>query len=314
MRAPPFLALLPRLPMLAHLLGTTLATFVSTHSLLVLVLLMLLAPYWLGPVLVRLTSKSSDAPQFEPFDGSADREPPPVTAHIARATGSLAGEGFRTAADLVLHGHMDNIVTRVRLFENPATDEAAIAAGVYTLAGELGAMTMLVEFSTEFRDGSSRMTGNSPRPGVYARRPDRTIERFPEMADAASLCRVHRALLRRHHAPRSVAPSRYRTAPARGLAEGMVREMEGQVAAGYLWKDAAARAYRPTLKGAVLMCWKLLPPAAGLRRAAGRRRAAKLLRELGDWNQPHQPKTSDSAASPRSVTTAQSGHAFSSSR
>jgi hypothetical protein len=61
----------------------------------------------------------------------------------------------------------------------------------------------------------------------------------------------------------------------------LVREMEQQVPLGYFWLDRTANAYRPTWKGAAMMCWKLLPPMSTLRHARIRRRAAQLLAELG---------------------------------
>ena len=260
-----------------------LAGFVAAYPWLVALIVVIAAPYWLAPITLKFTSKASAHPSFEPFDRTAEREPPPVTAYFATVEESLDAEGFVMTVDLVQHGFMSNMVNRVRFFENAANDECAIAAATYTSAGELGMLVTRVEFSTDFRDGGSLQTNNSATLGVFARRAGHVTEHFPTVTDAAQLCRIHRALVRRRRVASAATVARcvYRGNPAHALAKAMTREMDAQIGTGYYWLDTSIRAYRPTWKGAALMCWKMLPPMKTIRLRRAARRAERLLQELG---------------------------------
>ena len=260
-------------------------------------------PYWLGPVVVRLTSKSSAEPAFEPFDPNEDREPARVGAYFTGVTRTLAAEGFTATADLSQRGYSENLAMRVRFFEGAEAGHDAIAFAGYTTGGDVRQLVTHVELLTELADGTVLITNNSPRVGVFSPSTGRELVQLPQLHDAGRLARAHRALVARRASP--VAPSRYAADPARELAHAMVREMDAQVEKGLYWVDRAARAYRPTLGGAFLMCWRLLPPMRSIRTARMRRRAAALLRELG-MDRPA-PAAAAGAARPTDYIEAETG-------
>lgn len=60
----------------------------------------------------------------------------------------------------------------------------------------------------------------------------------------------------------------------------MREELEGQIDTGYMFLASGGDVFRPTWKGAFLMCWALLFPWEQIRFARRDRKAARLLEEL----------------------------------
>ena len=58
------------------------------------------------------------------------------------------------------------------------------------------------------------------------------------------------------------------------------KEVARWVKYGYYRLDSRSKKYRPTLKGAALLSWKLLPPIKNLRQAWRKYQTNKLLRKL----------------------------------
>ncbi len=223
----------------------------------------LLAPYWLGPIVVWLTQRVGARPQFEPFAPARH----PVPADVAAA--------LRLTCE-------------------------ALAAAAFSAARPARLVSCFVELPTKFRDGGSVSVSNSPRAGAFTPRPPRIVVRLPDVRDPARLCRIKRALLERHYGDRERVPFDHQGDPARFLSEAMVRELAEQVEAGTWRRDDVAQVFRPTFTGAWVMTWRLLPPFRAIRTARLRRRAAALLKELGmEGRDPHpiaQPPTRVSIA------------------
>jgi hypothetical protein len=240
--------------------------------------LVLLAPYWLGPVAVRFTSRYARAPQFTPFRPGVDRAPEPARIHLGTVENALRGLGFTVAGYWRQTGFAPHLTAYLALLEHPHAGAAAMAAAVVAEGAGVSKQVTYTELWTRFDAERSLTTNNSPQPHVFAPVPGRTIERLPGLWDVARLVRVHEALVRRMGAPEARPPFSERS-PDEVLQAAMTREMMAQVAAGYMF--VAGDEYRPTWKGAALMSWRLLWPAKALREAQIRRRAEALLAELG---------------------------------
>jgi Domain of unknown function (DUF4253) len=243
-------------------------------------LLVLLAPYWLGPIVVWLTQKAGAHPVFEPFSPGRHSVPEDVAAAFRQTCDALATEGFHVVADLFQTGQMRHVSTRVALLENSGTDELALAVALFTAARPQRLVTSYAELPTKFRDGRSVSVHNSPIPGSFTTPPSRVVVRLPIVRDPARLCRIKRAYLERHHPGRERASFEHQNDPARFLAGAMVRELTEQVDAGRWRRDDRAGVFRPTFTSAWVMTWQLLPPFSMLRRWRIRRRAAAILRDL----------------------------------
>jgi len=243
-------------------------------------LLLLLAPYWLGPIAVWLTQKVGAHPVFEPFTPGRHSVPEDVAAAFRQTCDALTTEGFHVVADLFQTGQMKHVSTRVALLENSGTEDLALAVAMFTAARPARLVASYAELPTKFRDGRTVSVHNSPQLGSFTPPPSRVVVRLPIVRDPARLCRIKRAYLERHYPGRERAPFDHQDDPARFLAGAMVRELTEQVDAGRWRRDDRAGVFRPKFTSAWVMTWQLLPPFSMLRRWRIRRRAAAILQEL----------------------------------
>jgi len=158
-------------------------------------LVILLIPYWLGPIVVWVTQRAGARPAFEPFTLGRHAVPEDVAAAFRQTCDALTTEGFHVVADLFQSGH------------NEARQHPC-------------------------RDGRTVSIHNSPVPGSFTPPPSRVVVRLPIVRDPARLCRITRAYLERHYRGVERAPFEHQGEPARFLGGAMVRELTEQVAAG----------------------------------------------------------------------------------
>src|SRR5438876_6102543 len=125
-------------------------------------LVILLIPYWLGPIVVWVTQRAGARPAFEPFTLGRHAVPEDVAAAFRQTCDALTTEGFHVVADLFQSGH------------NEARQHPC-------------------------RDGRTVSIHNSPVPGSFTPPPSRVVVRLPIVRDPARLCRIKRAYLARHY-------------------------------------------------------------------------------------------------------------------
>lgn len=242
---------------------------------------LLLLPYYLGPFVVHATQRASAVPRFEPYDAALHRTPDSIGTAVREASESLIAAGFEHVSDVFQTGFMGKASTRLGLFEKTSTGQQAVCVGMYLDSEPTRIVANHVELLASFSDGRTLLVNNSGVFGAHAGVPGKTVEQFPTVRDPARLAAIHERLIERARGDTSlVLRDRSQEIPAY-LSGLMIREMEQQIPLGYLRLDRSANAYRPTWRGAALMCWKLLPPVSTLRRARTRRREEQLLAELG---------------------------------
>jgi uncharacterized protein DUF4253 len=260
----------------------------------------LLAPYWLGPIVVWLTQRVSARPEFEPFAPGRHSVPADVALSLRQMCDALAAEGFRVVADLFQRGQVKHVSTRATLLQRPETTELALAVAAFSEAHPARLVASYVELPTRFDDGRSVTVNNSPRVGVFTPAPRRIVVQLPDVRDPSRLYRIKLAYLARDFASAKTIPFDHQSDAARLLSQAMVRELTEQVEAGTWRLDAAATTFRPTFIGAWRMTWRLLPPFRAIRMARLRRRSAALLERLGmtggDVHPIEQPRTRISLA------------------
>ena len=243
-------------------------------------LVILLVPYWLGPIVVWLTQRVGARPVFEPFTPGRYPVPEDVAAAFRQTRDALTTEGFHVVADLFQTGQVKHVSTRVALLENPATAELALAVAMFTAARPTRLVASYAELPTKFRDGRTVSVHNSPRLGSFTPPASRIVVRLPIVRDPARLCRITRAYLDRHYRGVERVPFEHQDEPARFLGEAMARELTEQVEAGRWRRDDRTGVFRPTFRSAWVMTWQALPPFSLLRRRRVRRRATAILEEL----------------------------------
>jgi len=84
-------------------------------------LVILFAPYWLGPLVVWLTQKAGARRVFEPFTPGRHAAPEDVATPFRQTCDALTTEGSQVVADLFQTGQMRHVSTRVALLESPGT-------------------------------------------------------------------------------------------------------------------------------------------------------------------------------------------------
>jgi len=157
-------------------------------------LVILLIPYWLGPIVVWVTQRAGARPAFEPFTLGRHAVPEDVAAAFRQTCDALSTEGFHVVADLFQSGQMKHVSTRV-------------ATG-----------------------GRSRST-TVPFQGRSRRRRPASSCRCRSCRTRRG-CAASRVYLERHYRGVERAPFEHQDEPARFLGGAMVRELTEQVEAG----------------------------------------------------------------------------------
>jgi len=248
----------------------------------ILLLLLLGLPYVGGPILVRFTQRVAAHPELEPLDPEEEDDiPRAALRYFDEIEDDLAPDGFELKGYFLLQDYVPSVQSILAYFEIKKTGATALAAAVYL--ERQGVPTALkvtyLDFGTTFQDGVNVTTNNSPHSGVFAKTPGKTVLAFSPNVHPSELFQIHQAMVIQFgsHAPRK---TRGKQRIEEFLAEGLIREIERQVAVGYYYPDESADVYRPTWKGAILMTWKSLWPIKQLRGGLARRRAERFRREV----------------------------------
>jgi hypothetical protein len=189
----------------------------------------------------------------------------------------LEALGFRSVGHFLIDRSVPNARAYVSLFENP---RAGRTAQYFTVFG-IRQVTTTLAFRTEFADGTALVTGNTRIATVLPPRLFREGSMsFPWVDDPEFLYEIHAASVV-HYASDAIPIPTAIEDPIEFLNASHRRELARFVEAGYYRLDEASRRYRLTWKGAFVMSWKLLWPIKSIRLMLRRRKAARLLRELG---------------------------------
>lgn len=236
-----------------------------------------------GPLAIRFLLRQPAEPEFLPV--AIDGLPGEVSGFLKRTAERLAPHGFASAATVAMQPQK-NMTAIVTLFVNRPAGDAAAAIAVYAQMGagaQVGDVVPKthVEFCTEFSDGGEICTNNSSELSALKKLSEKQIFQFPDVRGADLLYRIHCEMVRRH------APEAQKSLPAPGqevahLRASWTKDLERQADVGYMQLDAAGGVYRPTLPGAFLMTWKLLPPVSWIRRLRMKREAGEILRLLSE--------------------------------
>ena len=234
-------------------------------------------PYGIAPLVVRFVHKQSARPQVEQV--GADAFCPELAAYFGRAAACLAPLGFAPAAYVRVTDAATRTEARVLILINESARESAAVTEVQG-KGPVQSFSRYLEFCTEFVNGDEIDTNNFDTAHVLKHYPEKRVFRLPGVQHPQALHRAHRRLVERHR------PAAGPFTPTRGtehlhIAHSFEKTYGKQVEFGYLFHDEAAGVYRPTLKGAFLMSWKLAWPVKQAREALARRGATVMLRHLG---------------------------------
>ena len=236
----------------------------------------LLIPYVLGPMLVRTLTRWPAHPEIDPYEPKDEVLPAQIGTFFEDVATALAREGYAHETWLIQRGMVQHTVSRMRVFVNEREQATAIAYAIISDDPRASQFVSYLDVITHRRDGRHRLTNNAPRPSPYPPVPQRELEMFPQVRDPARLARLHRALCARDGRPAPL-PEEFRQDTKRFAADAVRRELMYQVTTGYLALDDMGEHLRPTMRGATLMTWKMLPPTSWIVAWRIRRRAESLL-------------------------------------
>jgi hypothetical protein len=223
--------------------------------------------------------------EIRPLDGSVSL-PPPVEELFTRAELRIKSCGFELLGDRAHTGLTDRVADSARMFVNREKRGIASIAVSYlkNRAGVWQIKQTYTVFRTDFTNGTTLATTNSPTLQFRPPRPSWQSHRFTKIQDPAVLHQLHEAIIERFHAGSIkdlLLDSRFRgdwLVFARFQAR---EEPQHLVDTGYFWLDESADVLRPTIKGAFLSAWKQHWPWKQLRVRKRDRDAARTLREFG---------------------------------
>jgi hypothetical protein len=193
----------------------------------------------------------------------AEEAPDAVRAAVKGIAGTLGTSGFR------LIGVCD------------VNDGTAVVVHAHQRASGIHLLDYLTTFGrwqvflTHFQDGGEVTTSNAPALSVFSRAPDVHTCTFPPGTDLRTLYDAHVAHLRLRGADAMAVRSPVDTCTF--VVEVEERALEMQRSLGMMNREGEA--FRPTLRGAFVQTWHLLPPLKG-RRAAENVRTVEAVRRL----------------------------------
>ena len=230
----------------------------------VVVLLMLLAPYWLGPITIKFKQSRPASPEgMQPVTDPAALSPA-LAAFVAGSRGVLEALGFRNFAVL----QQGAGVVLLSEFE-PGTVATALA-----IQKPDGRLHALLGFTTRMAGGAKIRTSNSPLPSITPAPAGESRMRLPAEQNAGRLYAIHM-----HRVAQATAAGKRidRLTIGNPVAYQHAEELSSLaqfVASGY-WRRNGDR-LTLTWKGAFLSAWRLLPPWRGITQRRDERYAAAL--------------------------------------
>lgn len=202
--------------------------------------LLVLPSYLVAPLRVWQTTRSPLTRTRSVQPGELDA---PVEAMVVAALNRVAALGFVAAG---VHDANDGAAVVIHA-AHPGTDDQFVdyltrAARWQVLLARLA-------------DGREVVTTNAPLPSVFSHPPGLHSCRLPAGTDEATLLRAHRAHVRLHARGQAAVAVGDSTAFLDGIES---RSLETQREFGLYTRDGEV--YRPTVRGAFLHTWRLLPP------------------------------------------------------
>lgn len=236
-----------------------------------------LGPYWLAPIMIWLTNVSR-VPVWKYPDGM-EGVPASVQSFFQESGRALTEMGFANEAVLNASDLAPGFSTWVAVHVHTSRTERAVLV-MQVPENTLGVRSKpALYFRTKFTDGRVVETGNVSEPSPFPPLDGYDGWQFPEIASTTLICHLHRLRVAAiGEAPREPIP---RDGAEAHLTAAMGDFYAAQVGTGYLRVAEPGRSFRPTAKGAILMCWKLLPPLNWLTRSRVQRRNSTFLAAHG---------------------------------
>jgi hypothetical protein len=235
--------------------------------------------YIVAPIRVRSQQIKPLKAKYESLD--AEQLPQEFSATFRDASDVLQRCGFLSAGVATRLDSQIGQASFVELFINAGHNDSAQVIAVRTPRPSAPArLTALLTFRTEFTDGTVIVTTNSATGSCFPPDPQIDSVRWRGCADLERLYQFHRARVKRDSGTRR-ATLKDVTSTVQRLENEHVRTFNRLTAACYFVVDEPGARFIPTIKGAFLMTYRLLPPWKQLNQYIKDRRAGRVREELG---------------------------------
>lgn len=240
------------------------------------------------PALIYCTCKLKAHPAFGRFDPYETPPPGPAGRYFSEVDKELKRLGFEWREGLTLPDLTENAKALTFTYSHPQSLDLALIVVAWSVDPTSRSVNMTayyVEYLARYRDGNVlRLDTNNNRVlGSFPATAQSQTFRFPHVEDVERLLKLHEKVQLREP-PTGRKYSRLDEEFQGDCAEYMLtvfrEEFERQVGTGYLYYSAKDDAYRPTIKGALLMTWKQLWPFKGILTAGIAAQGKRLEREL----------------------------------
>lgn len=235
-----------------------------TAPLAVVVALMLLAPYWLGPIRIKFKQSRPASPEGMQLVSDVASLPPPLAAFATASRRGLEALGFANFA--VLRGRAGIAVL--------GDIEPGTVATALAIQKSDGHLHSLVGYTTQLRGGRKLRTSNAPFAAITPAPAGEDRLRLPRERDATRLFAVHERRLREATGAGAQLDRLTVGDPVAYQHREELASLAQFVASGY-WRRQGDR-LTLTWKGAFLSAWRLLPPWREIGRGRDERRAQAL--------------------------------------
>ena len=238
--------------------------------------LLVTMPWWLGPIVVRFRQTQPGVSRFTTVAIDDPSLPAAIRAVFESTRAALSGLGFSEVARLRQAPSASGLLGYVQLLEHPQTFD--VCSRLLVARSESGPVAAdQCAFLTERTVGPALATSNMRSGSPWPDNPAFERAVFSDVREPAKLLALHRARLA-GALPGSVRRTTVAQDPAAYQSRIEQAAKNHMVRCGYWRFDETTQLYRPTWMGAVLMCWRLLPPARQIL-ASRRASAAAALRD-----------------------------------
>jgi hypothetical protein len=240
------------------------------------------AVYYVGsPILVLLTNRQSARPDPQPVDLEAGAIPHESAEFMLGVLDSLGQIGFEPVGVLDILRQADNTAMFVMMVINDKSRDHALAVTIFGLNGsQMRLSKFFTQFVSRYADGLFIQTSNVSVSGAFPQSPNSIITKLPSVTDLDRLYQIHQMIVDEHRRgePKILrVVSEFNGDAAAYLRHDIREDLKHAQSCGYLTPIRDASAFRPTIKGAVMMTYKQLLPFKAIGAAARKLRERKVL-------------------------------------
>lgn len=245
---------------------------------LVIFILILITVYYVGsPLVVKRVLWIKRYNQLVPM--SLESLPLDVQQFFIQVGNGLLNLGFRPVKYFYNEGQVNHCNLHYSLWINETSKDIAVIADIVGDNGINRERLPLIEFVTDFTDGSDINTNNSSQPSIFPKLASKETFSIPNMYDPYTLYFIHNSMVYRYGKGKNkILPQEQQYEFY--LHKSTLHALEQREKIGYLYLDIKEDKYRPTLLGTYLMSWRIIWPINRIRLALMKKEAKVLINQL----------------------------------